>query len=89
LSRKNKLKLDALKPYDLSVEENGEPALVAFENGNDLLQKGKKVFSTRYNAREGYNKITIPASAYNKGAGTYFINVQGGDFSQTERLIVQ
>jgi oligoendopeptidase F len=46
LSRKNKLKLDALKPYDLSVEENGEPALVAFENGNDLLQKGKKVFST-------------------------------------------
>jgi hypothetical protein len=49
----------------------------------------KKVFSTRYNAQEGYNNIAIPASAYNKGAGTYFINVQGGDFSQTERLIVQ
>jgi hypothetical protein len=50
---------------------------------------GKKLFSTKYNAQEGYNNITIPASAYNNTAGTYFIYVQGGDFHQTERLIVQ
>ena len=50
---------------------------------------GKKVYSTRYNAQEGNNKISIPASAYNKAAGTYFISVQAGEFRQTERLIVQ
>lgn len=50
---------------------------------------GKKVFSTRYYAQEGYNSINIPASAYNNAAGTYFLYVQGGDFRKTERLIVQ
>jgi hypothetical protein len=50
---------------------------------------GKKVYSTTYNAQEGNNKISIPASAYNKAVGTYFISVQAGDFRQTERLIVQ
>lgn len=50
---------------------------------------GKKVFSTRYNAQEGYNSIIIPSSVYNNAPGTYFIYVQAGDFRQTERLIVQ
>jgi hypothetical protein len=50
---------------------------------------GKKVFSTSYKAQEGYNSIAIPSSAYTNAAGTYFIHAQGGDFRQTERLIVQ
>lgn len=43
--RKASLKLDTLKPYDLAVEENGRPPLKAFQNGQDLLDKGKEVFS--------------------------------------------
>lgn len=43
--RKSNLKLEVLKPYDLAVEENGEPPLKAFESGQDLLDKGKMVFS--------------------------------------------
>jgi hypothetical protein len=50
---------------------------------------GKKVFSTRYYAQDGYNSIAIPSSAYNNASGTYFIYIQSGDFRQTERLIVQ
>jgi oligoendopeptidase F len=43
--RKASLKLDALRPYDLAVEENGRPPLKAFDGGKDLLDKGKEVFS--------------------------------------------
>jgi oligoendopeptidase F len=42
--RKESLKLESLRPYDLAVEENGRPALKAFEGGQDLLDKGKEVF---------------------------------------------
>jgi len=43
--RKKNLGVDLLKPYDLSVEENGKAPLQAFEGGQDLLDKGKTVFS--------------------------------------------
>jgi len=43
--RQKSLGLDHLRPYDLSVEENGLPPLRAFDNGKDLLEKGKEVFS--------------------------------------------
>jgi oligoendopeptidase F len=43
--RKHALGFEALKPYDLAVEENGLAPLKAFEGGKDLLDKGKVVFS--------------------------------------------
>jgi oligoendopeptidase F len=43
--RKKNLGLASLQPFDLAVEENGKAALKAFENGDDLLEKGKIVFS--------------------------------------------
>ena len=43
--RKQNLGLDLLKPFDLAVEENGKAPLKAFEGGEDLLNKGKEVFS--------------------------------------------
>jgi oligoendopeptidase F len=43
--RKQSLGLEALKPFDLSVEENGNAPLKAFDGGQDLLDRGKKVFS--------------------------------------------
>ena len=89
----SKISLDALSPNVVRKSESTSirvyvpiPTLfhIILTDG-----AGKKVFSTRYSAQEGYNNITIPASAYNNAAGTYFIYVQGGDFRQTERLIVQ
>jgi len=44
--RKVVMGLKALKPYDLSVDENGNPPLKAFGSGQDLLDKGKQVFQT-------------------------------------------
>lgn len=43
-TRKKNLNLDLLKPFDLAVEEKNLPPLKAFENGNDLLEKGIEVF---------------------------------------------
>jgi len=43
--RKASLGVDSLRPYDLAVEENGMPALKAFDGGKDLLDKGKEVFN--------------------------------------------
>lgn len=89
----SKISMDALAP---NVVRKSESTYVRVTVPSATLfhiiltdATGKKVFSKTYNAQEGYNNIAIPASAYNKGTGTYFINVQGGDFSQTERLIVQ
>jgi len=89
----SKISMDALAP---NVIRKSESTYVRVTVPSSTLFRiiltdatGKKVYSTTYNAQEGYNNIAIPASAYNKGVGTYFINVQGGDFSQTERLIVQ
>lgn len=42
--RKEIMKLDSLRPYDLAVEVNGKAPLKAFDGGNDLLAKGKEVF---------------------------------------------
>jgi len=89
----SKIFMDALTPNVVRTSEStivrvSAPSPTLF---NIILTDvtGKKVFSTRYNAQEGYNNITIPSSAYNNAAGTYFIYVQAGDFRQTERLIVQ
>jgi len=88
----SKISMDALAP---NVVRKTESTIVrVFVPSPKLFNiiltdvTGKKVFSTRYNAQEGNNYITIPSSAYNN-AGTYFIYVQGGEFRQTERLIVQ
>ena len=43
--RKQNLGVDHLKPFDLAVEENGKAPLKAFDGGQDLLNKGKQVFS--------------------------------------------
>lgn len=45
IRRKENLGLDALRPYDLAVEEMGRPSLKAFESGEDLLNKGIEVFN--------------------------------------------
>ena len=50
---------------------------------------GKIVFTNQFKASSGYNRITIPSTAYNMSAGTYFLYVKGGTLRQTERLIVQ
>ena len=42
--RRRAMKLEKLRPWDLAVEENGLPPLKAFENGQDLLDKGIEVF---------------------------------------------
>lgn len=42
--RKQNLKADPLRPWDLAVEENGKPPLKAFSGGADLLARGKEVF---------------------------------------------
>jgi len=44
LKRKAKLKVDALKPWDLAVDPDNKPALKPFEGGDDLLQKTIKCF---------------------------------------------
>jgi oligoendopeptidase F len=44
-TRKSNMQLDTIRPYDLSVEENGKPPLKAFDGGKDLLNKGKEVFT--------------------------------------------
>ena len=89
----SKISLDALSPN--VVRKSESTSIRVYVPIPTLFQiiltdgTGKKVFSTKYSAQEGYNSITIPASAYINAAGTYFIYVQGGDFRQTERLIVQ
>ncbi|HRH34438.1 MAG TPA: M3 family oligoendopeptidase [Catalimonadaceae bacterium] len=45
IRRKENMRLDSLRPYDLAVEERGRPPLKAFENGEDLLEKGIEVFT--------------------------------------------
>jgi hypothetical protein len=50
---------------------------------------GKIVFTNQFKASSGFNRISIPSTAYNKAAGTYFLYVKGGMLRQTERLIVQ
>lgn len=37
--RKEKLKLESLRPWDLEVDTSGKEPLKPFENGNDLLEK--------------------------------------------------
>jgi hypothetical protein len=50
---------------------------------------GKKVFTTKYKANEGFNNITIATSGYNLATGTYFLYIQGGEIRQTERIMIQ
>jgi oligoendopeptidase F len=45
-SRKDKLALAKLRPWDKAVDEEGRKPLVAFAGGEDLLDKGIKVFKT-------------------------------------------
>ena len=42
--RQKELGLPWLRPWDLQVDTTGLPALKPFENGDDLLEKGLKVF---------------------------------------------
>ncbi|MEN8249317.1 MAG: M3 family oligoendopeptidase, partial [Bacteroidota bacterium] len=44
-TRKKKLKVDSLKPWDKAVDEEGKPPLKAFDDGEDLLDKGIEVFT--------------------------------------------
>lgn len=44
LKRKTKLKVEALKPWDLAVDPDNKPALKPFEGGDDLLQKTIRCF---------------------------------------------
>lgn len=43
--RADSLKLDILKPWDLSVDRNGNPPLKVFADGKDLLEKSVRCFS--------------------------------------------
>jgi oligoendopeptidase F len=43
-TRKEKLALDRLRPWDKAVDEEGRPPLKAFAGGEDLLDKGIAVF---------------------------------------------
>ncbi len=43
--RKNALKLDALKPWDLSVDTSGKPPLKPFSDTNDFIEKTIKCFT--------------------------------------------
>lgn len=43
-TRKNKLAVDKLRPWDKSVDEEGRLPLKAFDGGEDLLDKGIEVF---------------------------------------------
>jgi oligoendopeptidase F len=43
-TRKNKLGVDKLRPWDKSVDEEGRMPLKAFDGGEDLLDKGIEVF---------------------------------------------
>ena len=45
-TRKDKLALDKLRPWDKAVDEEGRKPLKAFAGGEDLLDKGIKVFNT-------------------------------------------
>jgi hypothetical protein len=89
----SKISMDALSPnFVRKSESTSVRVYVPYPTLFHIILTdgaGKKVFSTRYNAQEGYNNIAMPSSAYNNAAGTYFIYVQGGDFHQTERFIVQ
>ena len=43
--RKNKLKIDQLRPWDKAVDVEGRPPLKAFDGGEDLLDKSIEVFT--------------------------------------------
>jgi len=43
--RKEALKLDALKPWDMDVDISGKPALKPFKNGEDLIEKSIQCFT--------------------------------------------
>jgi oligoendopeptidase F len=43
--RREALKLDSLKPWDLDVDVSGKPALKPFKNGEDLIEKSIQCFS--------------------------------------------
>ena len=43
-SRKQKLAVDKLRPWDKAVDEEGRPPLKVFDGGDDLLNKGIRVF---------------------------------------------
>ncbi len=43
--RKEALKLDVLKPWDMDVDISGKPALKPFNNGNELIEKSIQCFS--------------------------------------------
>ena len=43
-TRKDKLSVDKLRPWDKSVDEEGRSPLKAFDGGEDLLDKGIEVF---------------------------------------------
>jgi len=45
-TRKEKLALDKLKPWDKAVDEESRKPLKAFDDGEDLLDKGIEVFNT-------------------------------------------
>ncbi|MFN7021895.1 MAG: M3 family oligoendopeptidase [Phycisphaerales bacterium] len=42
--RRSALKLDALRPWDLSVDEKGRPGLKPFDGGRELFEKSARVF---------------------------------------------
>jgi hypothetical protein len=50
---------------------------------------GKKVHTARQQAVAGANTINLPSTAFAKSTGIYYITVQSGSFSQTERILVQ
>jgi hypothetical protein len=50
---------------------------------------GRKLYSTHYKANSGFNSIPIKTASYHLGTGTYYLNIQAGENSQTERLVVQ
>jgi len=58
--RADQLSLKTLRPWDLSVEPSGAPALNPFTNGADLLSKTKKAF-TRLEPRFGEYLETMDA----------------------------
>ncbi|MGZ3874546.1 MAG: M3 family metallopeptidase, partial [Mucilaginibacter sp.] len=43
--RKEALKLDALKPWDMDVDISGKPALKPFNSGDELIEKSIRCFS--------------------------------------------
>lgn len=55
--RKRNLSLTSLRPWDLSVDERGRPALKPFATGDDLLQRSRRVFARLDPTPGGLNEM--------------------------------